>query len=92
MNNKQILIVSFHQVVFAGVFFNGFRIGFQQVKLPLGVFNERVKMRFAFLKVGQFILPCHNQRPILYIKKPHPYSKQYNRNKVFVFYERKDKP
>jgi len=85
LDQKEILIVSFHKIFFPGVFFHQCRVGFELIQLLLCDSDLLLVVLLAFLqflKLGPFPKMTCNKVPG--VKEQYPYNKSNRCKEVFV--------
>ena len=83
-DNKKVLVILLHKIVFPGIFFNGFGVGFQLVKLILGLGYHLGEPLFILLERMQFLVPEHIGMDVFGIEKEHPDSENAACQQVFI--------
>jgi len=85
-NQKDILIIPLHKVLFPGVFFNGFGVGFQLIQLFSGGRNLLLVVFLAGLQLLELLhMPEMGSNKVTVVYKKYPDGKSCCSQEVFIF-------
>ena len=85
LDHKEIFIVSFHKILFTGIFFQQSRIGLELIKLMPGNRDLLLVILLAFLQLRQLgPFPKMARNKIPGVKEQDPHDKSNRCQKVFV--------
>jgi hypothetical protein len=83
---EQVLIITFHQVFFPGIFFQGTRVCLHLIQYCLFRSYLIGIVLFALLQVIQLPVPVHLRKDIIFVKKKNDGCKHSDSDKKFGFY------